>query len=85
VASLAVTIIPIGLSLVSILVFKLLVSLGIRSSNADEVLGVTLTVFMLAYVFARIVLLGLALALLRHLPPSAYVAVDWTKFYPHIL
>jgi len=85
VASLAVTIIPIGLSLVSILVFKFLVSLGTRSSDADEVLGVTLTVFMLAYVFARIVLLGLALALLRHLPPSAYVAVDWTKFYPHIL
>jgi len=52
VASLAVTTIPIGLSLVSILVFKLLVSLGIRSSNADEVLGVTLTVFMLAYLEA---------------------------------
>ena len=89
VASLAVTIIPIGVLLVAVLiflVFKLLIARGICSSDADEQpLGITLAMFMLAYVFARLVLLGLALTLLRHLPPSAYVAVDWTKFYPHIL
>jgi hypothetical protein len=42
------------------------------------------TYFMLAYGGARLVLLGLAVALMRHQPPSAFITVDWTKFYPHI-
>ena len=40
--------------------------------------------FMYVYASARLVLLGLALALLRHQPPGAFIAVNWTKFYPHI-
>jgi len=39
---------------------------------------------ILAYATARLVLLGLAIALLRHQLPSAFIAVDWTNFYPHI-
>jgi len=39
----------------------------------------------LAYVSARLVLLGLALALLRLLPPTASIAISWTKFFPHFL
>ena len=38
---------------------------------------------MYLYALARLVLLGLALALLRHQPPGAFIAVNWTKFYPH--
>jgi hypothetical protein len=40
--------------------------------------------FMLLYVAARVVILGLAIALLRHQPPSAFTAIDWSGFYPHI-
>ena len=43
------------------------------------------SLYFLMYASARLVLLGLALALLRHQPPSAFIAVDWTKFYAHIL
>ena len=43
-----------------------------------------LTVFTFAYVVARFILLSLALALLRNQPPSAFIALDWTKYYyPH--
>ena len=41
--------------------------------------------YTFAYAAARLVLLGMAVALLRQQPPSAFIAVDWTKFYPHIL
>ena len=41
--------------------------------------------YMLAYASSRLVLLGLALSLLGHQPLSAFVTVDWVKFYPHIL
>jgi hypothetical protein len=33
---------------------------------------------------ARLYLLGLAVLLLRQQPPSAFIAVEWTKLYPHI-
>lgn len=33
---------------------------------------------------ARLYLLGLAVVLLRQQPPSAFIAVEWTKLYPHI-
>ena len=39
---------------------------------------------LLMYASARLLLLGLALAVVNHQPLSAFVAVDWTKFYPHI-
>jgi len=39
---------------------------------------------VLMYASARLLLLGLALALVNHQPLSAFIAVDWTKFYPHI-
>jgi len=38
-----------------------------------------------AYVFARLILLVLALELLRHPSPSAFTTTEWTKFYPHFL
>ncbi|KDQ54105.1 hypothetical protein JAAARDRAFT_161042 [Jaapia argillacea MUCL 33604] len=37
-----------------------------------------------AYIAARVTLLILAFASLRHLPPGAYEAVYWTTFIPHI-
>ena len=41
-----------------------------------------LTLF--TYVAARLVLLGQAVALLRDQPPTDFIDVDWTKFYPHM-
>jgi len=41
-------------------------------------------IFVLGYVFTRLLLLGLAIALLRYQPPNVFITIDWTKFYPHI-
>ena len=83
----AVTVIPIGLfPFIGIIFFitSLLFCILNFSSNYDEALGgLTVVISALAYVAARLVLLGQALALLRHLPPNAFIAVDWTKLYPH--
>ncbi|THU84081.1 hypothetical protein K435DRAFT_765421 [Dendrothele bispora CBS 962.96] len=38
----------------------------------------------LAYIWARITLIVIALTELRALPPSASQTVDWTRFIPHI-
>jgi len=43
-----------------------------------------LTIVLVIYVFARISLIAQAYALLRKQPPDAFVAVDWTKYIPHI-
>jgi len=36
------------------------------------------------YVVARVMILGLAMALLRNQPDNAFRIVDWTKFIPHL-
>jgi len=83
VASLAVTIIPF-LSTIVVTIFA-------RFGRTDTVTDVeTFTALLLllcalVYVSARFVLLGLALSLLRHLPPTAFIVINWTRFYPHFL
>ncbi len=86
IASLAVTIIPIGVIPFTSLIFlivQLLLILKFDSDYDGVLVGLTVVISALAYAAARLVLLGQALALLRHLPPAAFTAVDWTKFYPH--
>ncbi len=75
-ASLAVTIIPIAA-----LPFGVMIT---APYSGKEIVLTTFLTCMVLYVCARLVLLGLALTLLSHLPPSVYIAVNWTKFYPHI-
>ena len=89
IASLAVTIIPIAalpFAVIVLTILKLLLPILKFSVDVDGPLP-TFIYFIstLTYASARLVLLGLALALLRHLPPSVYTAVDWTRFYPHVL
>ena len=88
-ASLAVTTIPIAAFpftvTVSCIVTPFLSIFKSSPDTDDSLRFLTFSISMLAYVSARLVLLGLALALLRHLPQSTYITVDWTKFYPHIL
>jgi len=81
IASLAVTIIP-----TAALPFVVMVTCNPDAEEWAMVVDVaTFVTSMGVYASARLALLGLALALLGHLPPSAYIAVDWTKFYPNIL
>jgi len=78
IASLAVTIIPF-VSVPFVVTFMTVENLVIVAG------GSTLILCALAYVSARLVLLGLALSLLRHLPPTAFITINWTTFYPHFL
>ena len=80
VASLALTIIPVATLPLGFII-------RVLSTNSFRYgLGmITLIFCTLAYVSARLILVGLALALLRNLPQTAFIAVNWTKFYPHFL
>jgi len=86
VASLAVTIIPFVTlpAAFAILIMKGCSPTAIHSF-VEGLFALSLISCVLAYVSARLLLLGLALALLRHLPPTAFVTIDWTKFFPHFL
>jgi hypothetical protein len=59
-----------------------------RNAAVNAAVNAAIVVFyifnVLVYASARLLLLGLALALLNHQPQSAFIAVDWTKFYPHV-
>ena len=48
------------------------------------VLDLIMTILLFIYVPARLSLIGQALALLRNQPQTAFLAVDWTKYIPHI-
>ena len=80
-ASLAVTVIPI----VTVPFALIIDQISGFLFPSDQPIVLTLMFGALAYVSARLVLLGLALALLRHLPPTTFIAINWTKFYPHFL
>jgi len=88
VASLLITVIP----LVAGLVLSLNHHWGqLRShdqrgeeSKALKMLLYPAFILLVVYVLARLSLLIQALVLLRKQPTSAYVAVDWSRFLPHI-
>ena len=87
VASLAVTVIPIAQLPFIIIIFSTGRSLRFLPRIVTPYVNGFSSLFLflcaLAYVSARLVLLGLALALLRHLPPAAFTTISWTKFFPH--
>jgi len=83
-ASLALTISPIcAIPIIYIIIyfFFLPFCLGLRKSINVIPLGIAAGIC----VAARLILLAQALALLRDQPPSAFIAVDWTRFYPRFL
>jgi hypothetical protein len=55
------------------------------TSAIFSALDLVMTVLIFAYVMARLSLIAQALALLRRQPPDAYLAVDWTRFVPHVM
>jgi len=47
-------------------------------------LDLVMTVLLFVYVPSRLSLIAQALALLRNQPQSAFLAVDWTQYIPHV-
>ena len=88
VASLTVAILPLIAIPIGILVASICITCtprAIRPSIIKSRIVLTLAnmVGVPIYAAARLILLGQAIALLRHLPPSALTAIDWAQFYPH--
>jgi len=81
VASLAVTILPISI----LRIFFIADSIPSPLSFTFRAASMITLISVLVYVSARLILFGLALSLLRHLPPNTFIPMDWTKFYPHFL
>ena len=80
IASLAVTIIP------SVLILIVTICLLESPTDVADAFrgGIAPLILTLIYVSSRLILLGQAIALLRHQPPTAFITVGWTQFYPHI-
>lgn len=74
-ASLAVTILP-SLSFLIHTTFSPIFKL----QRVRTVVQISVVV----YVAAKVFLVAQALVLLKNQPPSAFLAVDWTKFIPHV-
>jgi len=54
------------------------------SSLSPNTRTVLFAIITPVYATAKFVLLGLAVAQLRSLPPSSFVAIDWIQYYPHV-
>ena len=83
--SLAITVIPLIVAPIDFL----LATRDISTSQGFErrallMLDLIMTILLFIYVLARLFLIGQALALLRHQPPTALVAINWTKYVPHL-
>ena len=79
-SSLAITVIPFIVSLID----YILENYDLNKGYSKFVLDVTMTGLLFIYIPARISLIVQALALMRHQPQTAFLAVDWTKYIPHI-
>jgi len=89
VTSLAITVIPLIVAPIDLLLATRLRIHNIKSCETFErtallALDLIMTILLFIYVPARLCLIALALALLRNPPLTALVAVDWTKYVPHL-
>jgi len=83
--SLAITVIPLIVAPIDLLLAKRDISTcKTFERGALLTLDLIMTILLFIYVPARLSLIAQALALLRDQPPSAFVAVDWTKYVPHL-
>ena len=85
----AITVIPLIVAPIDFLLATRLRTRDIKSCETFErmallTLDLLMTVLLFIYVPARLSLIAQALALLRNQPSSALVAVDWTKYVPHL-
>ena len=85
VTSLIITVIPIIVAPIDFLVSNRDLSTWGRAGRTTLlVLDLIMTILLFIYVPARLSLIAQALALLRDQPSSAFIAVDWTKYIPHL-
>jgi len=83
--SLAITVIPLIVAPIDFhLAARNINSCPKAARRALLVLDLVMTILLFIYVPARLSLLAQAIALLRNQPQSALVAVDWTKYVPHL-
>ena len=83
--SLAITAIPIIVAPIDFLLATRDISTCQKfERRALLMLDLIMTILLFIYVPARLSLIAQALALLRNQPTSALVAVDWTKYVPHL-
>ena len=61
-----------------------ILAMVIYSVGTVIVVGILLPAVLVAYMVARLVLLSQAVILLREQPASAFHAVNWTRYFPHI-
>ena len=85
----AITVIPVIVALIDFLLATRLHTHDINSCEKFErtallTLDLVMTILLFIYVPARLSLIAQALALLRDQPSTALVAVDWTKYIPHL-
>jgi len=85
----AITVIPLVVAPIDLLLAARLRIRDIKSCEIFErtallALDLIMTILLFIYVPARLCLIALALALLLNPPLTALVAVDWTKYVPHL-
>ncbi|KAJ7366321.1 hypothetical protein DFH08DRAFT_763491 [Mycena albidolilacea] len=54
------------------------------SANFNCILGCIIWAAVVAYIFARLLLIVLSFTTLRALPPGAFADVNWTAYIPHL-
>jgi len=87
--STAITVIPLIVAPIDFLLATRLRTRDINSCEKFErttllTLDLVMTILLFIYVPARLSLIAQALVLLRNQPSTALVAVDWTKYVPHL-
>ena len=83
--SLAITVIPLAAAPIDFLLgSRDIKKCGALEQGALLTLDLIMTILLFVYVPARLSLIAQALALLRSQPSNALIAVDWTKYVPHL-
>jgi len=82
-SSLAITGIPIIVASIDFVLENYKLNEGFRTV-VRLVLDLVMTILLVLYVPARLSLIAQAFALLRDQPSTAFLAVDWTKYIPHM-
>ena len=88
ITTLVITIIPISTPII-IFIILIIRNLTLRDFvlpslyNFNTTTRLVTALSAVAYVVARLILLGLALALLKNQPLSAFIVLDWNIDYPH--
>jgi len=82
--SLAICVMPFSMILIGTFIHDDKPDRSIWQKCVDQACEVVLIAQIILYIFSRMCLLVLPLIALRNLPPSAYIALNWIFFIPHV-